>query len=209
MSAGVSLVYAHPWLYQAAMRALYGRGFDARYRAIADLIEPGSDVFEVCAGDAYLYERYLERKSIRYAGGDINDTFVKYARRRAVAMQRLDVAKDAVPAADYVVMQASLYQFIPEHVRIIQALLGSARRSLILAEPIVNLSTSSSPLVRWLAQRSANPGDGHKAVRFDAASLDASVRHHFADRIEHSATIARGRERLYCLRGAAGAASPA
>lgn len=57
--------------------------------------------------------------------------------------------------------------------------------------------------VRWLAQRSANPGDGHKRARFDAATLDGARRVHFGDRIQASAAIARGRERLYCLRGKA------
>jgi len=203
VSAAVSLVYAHPWLYQGVMRALYGRGFDARYRAVAERIEPGSEVFEVCAGDAYLYRRYLQPKAVRYAGGDINAAFVRHAQRRGIALQQLDAVHDRIPVADYVVMQASLYQFIPNHVRLIERLLGAARRSLIIAEPIVNLSTSSSGLVRWLAQRGANPGDGHKAARFDAASLDAALRAHFGDRIQSSVTIARGRERLYCLRGAA------
>jgi hypothetical protein len=203
VSAGVSLVYAHPWLYQGVMRALYGRGFDARYRAVAGLIEPGSEVFEVCAGDAYLYRRYLQPKAVRYAGGDINAVFVRHAQRRGIALRQHDAAVDPIPVVDYVVIQASLYQFIPEHVRLIETLLAAARRSLIVAEPIVNLSTSSSGLVRWLAQRSADPGDGHKAARFDAASLDAALRVHFGDRIQSSVTIARGRERLYCLRGTA------
>ena len=208
MSAGVSLVYAHPWLYQGVMRALYGRGFDARYRAVAELIEPGSEVFEVCAGDAYLYRRYLQPKAVRYAGGDINAAFVRHAQRRGIAIRQLDAVHDPIPGADYVVIQASLYQFIPDHVRLIEALLAAARRSLIVAEPIVNLSTSPSGLVRWLAQRGANPGDGHKAARFDATSLDAALRVHFGDRIQSSATIARGRERLYCLRGAALESTP-
>lgn len=203
MSAGVSLVYAHPWLYQGVMRALYGRGFDARYRAVAELIEPGSEVFEVCAGDAYLYRRYLQPKAVRYAGGDINAAFVRHARRRGIALRRLDAVHDPIPVADYVVLQASLYQFIPDHVRLLEVLLAAARRALIVAEPIVNLSTSSSGLLRWLAQRGANPGDGHKAARFDAASLDAAMRVHFGERIQSSVTIARGRERLYRLRGAA------
>lgn len=202
-ASAVSLVYAHPWLYQAVMRALYGRGFEARYRAIAELIEPGSDVFEVCAGDGYLYRRYLAPKGVRYAGGDINEAFLRHARQSGVAIRRLDATRDPIPVADYVVLQASLYQFIPNHVSLIESLLGAARRSLIVAEPIVNLSTSASPLIRWLAQRSANPGDGHKAARFDAASLDAALRGPFGDRIQSSVTIARGRERLYRLRGAA------
>jgi hypothetical protein len=209
VSGGVSLVYAHPWLYQGLMRALYGRGFDARYRAIDALIEPGSEVFEACAGDGHLYERYLRSKAIRYSGGDINDVFLKHARRRNLPIVALDLLVDSIPVADYVVIQASLYQFIPGHARVIERLLCSARRTLIVAEPVVNLASSSSSWVRWLAQRSANPGDGHKAARFDEASLDAALRGDFADRIESSATIAGGRERLYCLRGKAGERSVA
>lgn len=209
MSAGVSLVYAHPWLYQGVMRALYGRGFDARYRAVAELIEPGSEVFELCAGDAYLYQRYLRHKAVRYAGGDINATFVRHALRQGIPLRHFDAGRDPIPVADYVVLQASLYQFIPNHIRLIQSMLSAARRSLIIAEPVVNLSTSSSAAIRWLAQRGADPGDGHKVARFDETSLEATLRVSFGDLIQSSATIARGRERLYCLRGKALEGTPA
>jgi methionine biosynthesis protein MetW len=203
VSAATSIIYRHPAVYQALMRVLYGRGFDERYSAIAELIEPGSEVFEVCAGDAYLYEHHLARRGVRYRGGDLSEVFVRHAQRRGITLERLDVARDPIPVADYVVMQASLYQFIPEHGRVIAALLGAARQQLILAEPVENLSTSSSALVRWLARRSANPGDGHKAERFDATSLDAALRGSFGEHVEFSRPIARGREMLYCLRGQA------
>jgi hypothetical protein len=185
------------------MRALYGSRFQARYRCISELISEDGDVFEVCAGDAYLYERYLKPRGVRYRGSDLNPAFVAHARRRGTPVTRLDVARDELPRADYVVMQASLYQFIPGQVAMIEKLLRAARRSVIVAEPIRNLSTSRSRLVRWLAQRSANPGDGHKTIRFDERTLDQLFADHFQDRIQSVRVAPGGREKVYCLRGAA------
>jgi hypothetical protein len=185
------------------MRALYGRGFQARYRSLSALIEPDADVFEVCAGDAYLYERYLGPRGIRYRGGDLNPAFVRHAQRRGVPLSLLDLREDEVPAADYVVIQASLYQFMPDERALIDKLLRSARRMLLVAEPIRNLSSSGPRVLRWLAQRSADPGDGHKATRFDERGLDALFQTHYRDRIAHVAVTPGGREKIYGLRGAA------
>jgi hypothetical protein len=82
-------------------------------------------------------------------------------------------------------------------------LLAAARQTLIVSEPVRNLSSSPNPLIRWLARRSADPGSGHKAQRFDEASLDAFFSEHYADRIIGHTLISGGREKIYCLRGMA------
>ena len=198
-----SLIYAHPSIYQLLMRLIYGSGFAARYRAISDLIPDGADVFEACAGDAYLYRRYLKARGVRYRAGEFNDSFIAHAQAQGIDMQRFDLRKDEVPAADIVILHASLYQFMPEHAAVVGRLLAAARRTLIVSEPVRNLSSSPNPLIRWVATRSADPGSGHKAQRFDEASLDAFFREHYSERVLQSALIPGGREKIYCLRAGA------
>jgi Methionine biosynthesis protein MetW len=198
-----SLVYAHPSVYQLLMRLIYGGGFTARYRAISDLVADGADVFEACAGDAYLYERYLKPRGIRYRAGEFNQAFIAHARARGIAMDRFDLRQDPVPTADIVILHASLYQFMPDHAQVVARLLAATRHTLIISEPVRNLSSSRWALVRWVAKRSADPGSGHTAQRFDEESLDAFFATHYPNRVMHRALIPGGREKLYCLRGQA------
>lgn len=198
-----SLIYAHPSVYQLLMRLIYAGGYTARYRALSQLIPDGADVFEACAGDAYLYRHYLQARGIRYRAGELNDTFVAHARARGIDMMRFDLQRDPVPQADVVLLHASLYQFMPEHRQIVDRLLDAARRELILSEPVRNLSSSRWALVRWIAKRSADPGSGHKAQRFDEQSLDEFVQAHYADRVRQRLLIPGGRELIYRLEGRA------
>jgi hypothetical protein len=198
-----SLIYAHPSVYQLLMRLIYGSGFAARYSAISDLIPDGADVFEACAGDAYLYRRYLKARGVRYRAGEFNDSFLDHARAQGIDMQRFDLRQDEVPHADIVILHASLYQFMPDHAAVVGRLRAAARHTLIVSEPVRNLSSSPHPLIRWIATRSADPGSGHKAQRFDETSLDAFFAEHYSQHVLQSALIPGGREKIYCLRGGA------
>lgn len=166
-----SPVYWHPLIYQFTMRLLYGNFFEARYRAIADLIPDGSSVVEACAGDGYLYRHYLKAKRIDYTGLDINPAFLSSARSRHIPFIYCDLAEDAVPPADYIVIHASLYQFIPQEHEILRKLLRSANQALIVAEPVRNLADSSNRLISYLAKHSADPGERHTARRFNRDTL--------------------------------------
>jgi hypothetical protein len=196
-----SLIYSHPTLYALIMRALYGAGYSARYRAISALVPDGADVFEACAGDAYLYRHYLQSRGVRYRAGEFNEEFVRHARARGIAMDPFDLRKDPVPEADIVILHASLYQFIPDHAQIVDRLLHAARPCLIVSVPIRNLSTSRWAAVRWIAARSDDPGDGEKPRRFDETSLDEFFTARYPDRILSRQLIEGGREKIYQLRG--------
>jgi hypothetical protein len=185
------------------MRVIYGSGFAARYQALSQLVPDGADVFEACAGDAYLYWHHLKPRGIRYRAGEFNDGFVSHAQARGIDMQHFDLRQDPVPEADIVLLHASLYQFMPDHVAIVARLLAAARHTLIISEPVRNLSSSPNPLIRWIARRSADPGSGHKAQRFDEASLDAFFDEHYRSQIVQHTLIPGGREKIYCLRGGA------
>ena len=111
MAEQLSLIYRSPWIYHRVMRLLHGRNFRHRYELLAAEIPEASSVTELCAGDAWLYLHYLKQKHVRYLGLDVSPYFVKAARERGVDFKLHDLTKEPIPAADIVILQASLYQF--------------------------------------------------------------------------------------------------
>src|SRR4051812_46793681 len=110
-----SLVYRAPWVYELVMIALYGRHYPARYRAIAGLVPEGASVLDLCCGPGFLYDRHLRRKSVDYTGLELNPAFVERVRRRGGHALVWDLHDDRpLPPADVVMMQASLYHFLPD-----------------------------------------------------------------------------------------------
>lgn len=194
-----SLIYKSTEIYELAMLLLYGRHYPARYRAIAELISPGSSVLDLCCGPALLYQRYLRKKSVQYTGLDLNANFIDRLNRQGGCGRVWDLRNDEpLPAADYVIMQASLYHFLPDPSAIVNRMLQAARKQVIIAEPIRNLTTSKSRLLSLLGRLSTNPGSGDQHLRFDEASL-ADFFSAYSSHIVESFTIAGGREKVYLL----------
>jgi hypothetical protein len=155
------------------MMGLYRQHFRSRYQAIADLIPVGGDVLELCCGPATLFRHYLRKKEVSYLGLDISDVFVSGLIRRQIPCKVWDLRTDQpLPAADYVVMQASLYHFLPDAYRMIDKMLAAARKRVIIAEPIRNLASARLPVVRYLARKLTDPGVGSQPRRFSEATLD-------------------------------------
>jgi SAM-dependent methyltransferase len=194
-----SFIYRSAAMYELAMLLLYGRHYTSRYRAIADLIPAGASILDLCCGPAILYHRYLRSKSVHYTGLDINANFIARLIRRGGAGQVWDLrSEDALPSADYVIMQASLYHFLPDASQVVNRMLQAARNQVIIAEPIRNLTTSNSGLVSLLGRLFTNPGSGEQPLRFTEASL-ADFFSANATRVAQSFPIAGGREKVYVL----------
>jgi SAM-dependent methyltransferase len=194
-----SLVYRAPWLYALAMRTLYGRHYGARYRAIADLIPAGSSVLDLCCGPGFLHDPHLRGKRVVYTGLDVNRRFVARVRRRGATALVWDLNDGReLPTADFVVIQASLYQFLPDPAPLLRRMLRAAREAVIVAEPIRNLATSRVPGLGAFAARQTDPGLGARPARFDEPALDA-----FIAALElpntRSFLIPGGREKVYVL----------
>ena len=166
-----SPIYWHPGIYHLAMKLSYKKKFEERYRNIEKIIPAGASVTEVCMGDAYLYRTYLSRKNVKYTGLDINETFVKSAQKESINAHVHNLLTDVIPASDYVVMHAGLFQFIPNHHFVIKKLLDAARRFLIVSEPIKNLADSQNALLSFLAKHAVNPGNGPIPYRFNRTTL--------------------------------------
>jgi SAM-dependent methyltransferase len=194
-----SLVYRSVALYEAVMLALYGRHYPARLRAIADLIPAGSSVLDVCSGPGTLYSRHLRRRSISYLGIDINPRFVARLRQLGASAELRDLRDDQpLPPADYVLMQASLYHFLPDPTPVVNRMLRAARKQVIISEPIRNLAGSSSPWLAALARRQTDAGSGGEALRFNEQTLDAFFIS-FQRQVNRTFLLPGGREKVYVL----------
>jgi SAM-dependent methyltransferase len=195
-----SLVYRSAAGYELLMRALYGRHYADRMRAVAGEVPEGASVLELCCGPGTLYLRFLRTRTRNYIGIDVNPRFVEQLKRRGVDARRLDLAAgdEPLPQADVVILQASLYHFLPRPERIIDRMLAAARDRAIVSEPVRNLASSNLPLVGRLGRSAADPGVGGHAQRFTEATFEALMAC-YRERILNSFPIPGGREWVYVL----------
>jgi Methionine biosynthesis protein MetW len=192
-----SLIYRSSVLYEMAMVALYRQHYGARYEAVAGLIPAGATVLELCCGPAVLYWRYLRQKNVTYRGLDLSERFVRKLSGRGVAAEVWDLRSNRpLPSADYVVMQASLYHFLPDASPIVDRMLEAAGRQVVVAEPIRNLASAKLPIVRYAAGLLTDPGVGPQATRFTEDTLD-ELAASYGPRLRRSFLAAGGREKIY------------
>jgi SAM-dependent methyltransferase len=195
-----SLVYRSAVGYELVMRALYGRHYGDRLRAVAAEIPDGASVLELCCGPGTLYTRLLRGRVTGYIALDVNDRFVAALRRRGVDARVADLTQswEPLPSADVVVMQASLYHFLPDASGIIDRMLEAAAQRVIVSEPVRNLAASTNPVIGMLGRRAADPGVGGGEDRFTAETLGALMERYHG-RISKTFDIPGGRERVYVL----------
>ena len=196
-----SLVYRTAAGYELVMRALYGRHYSDRLRAVAAEVPYGSSVLELCCGPGTLYTRFLRARVSSYVGLDINERFVYLLRRQGVDARVADLAgsNEPLPPADVALIQASLYLFLPRAEPIVDRMLAAASDRVVVSEPIRNLASSANPLIRTLGRRAADPGAGGGGRRFTEDTLDALV-DRYRELVIESRLIPGGREKLYVLR---------
>jgi Methionine biosynthesis protein MetW len=196
-----SVIYSNASIYEAVMQVLYGRGYSDRFRSVADLIAEGSSVLDVCCGPGTLFHRYLKPKRVRYTGLDINQHFVNRLSAAGATGLIWDVSEARpLPRAEYVIMQASLYHFLPEAASVIERMIVAAEKQVLIAEPIRNVTDSRIPLLASFARKLTNPGTGDQPNRFNEAKLDTLMGQYRAPgHAMQSRLVAGGREKLYVL----------
>lgn len=180
------------------MRFIYGKNYQARFQSLAEEIPDNINVLDVCCGDYGLYTRQLKGR-VKYVGIDINESFINKAKKELITILPLNIVTDDLPFSDYVIMQASLYQFMPNHKLIIDKLINSANKKVIISEPVRNLSNSRSKIISFIARYSANPGTGHKIDRFNEESFRDIFFRNFKERIEKFKFIPGNRELMVIL----------
>jgi Methionine biosynthesis protein MetW len=201
-TSSTSIIYRSRFLYEAVMLALYRGEYSKRSRAIAAVIPDGATVVDLCCGPASLYFRHLCHKRVTYTGLDINRNFVARLSARGVSARFWDAATNApLPKADYLVMQSSLYHFLPDPYPVVDRMLAAASKLVVLTEPVRNLADSKNRLVAWLAKRLSDPGTGDQPHRFDEALFQEFLNHYQRlGRVVDCYPIAGGREQLCLLR---------
>jgi hypothetical protein len=201
MPARPSLLYAHPGLYHLLMRALYGRYFETRYQVLADVVPERAQVIDVCAGDMYLYRKHLRAKFVAYTGLDLSPHMVRQAQRWGVQAEEFNLWTDDLPRAEFVILQASLYQFTPHAEGIVRKLLAAAQHKLILAEPVVNLSSSPHPFLAWISRRMTIPNgeQNYSGERFNQETFTRFLESF--ETLDRYWLIPGGREMIAVLRG--------
>ena len=196
----MSVIYRNAAAYELLMRALYGRHYDARLRAVSAVVPQGASVLELCCGPGMLYRRYLSQRARAYTCLDASERFTAALRRRGIDARTVDVAssEEPLPLADVAIIQASLYHFLPDAAGILDRMLATASRSVIVAEPIRNLASSRIPLLALLGRHFTDPGHGGHENRFTEATLEALMQRYSA-RIRNAFLIPGGREKVYVL----------
>lgn len=202
MFNAVLWLYANRHLYRLMMRLLYGRYFEARYAAIAAEIPPKTKVIDVCAGDGYLYYKYLSQKEVDYLGLDLSPQLVRWANQHSTAAREFDLWENDLPACEIIVMQASLYQFSPHTKAIMHKLLAAARQKVIISEPIRNLAASQNPLLAWMSHHLTIPDsipETYTGQRFDERALETFFREFEA--FKYAFVVPGGREMVGIFKG--------
>lgn len=169
---GLSMIDRSPiyWTsvgYNFTMKLLYGTRYQHVYEDLAKLIPDDVSVIDVCCGTCSLYYKHLKKRRCTYQGLDFNGHFIMAARNRGVNAKFFNLISDELPSADYVVMCSSFYHFHNRENDIFDKLKKSARKALIISEPIENLSHSRFRLFIWLAEKLSNPGIGECSYRYN------------------------------------------
>ena len=159
--------------YDAVMRLLYGRNYRRSYADVSARIPNGASVVDLCCGTGRLGLDFLRPRGCPYLGLEWNGHFVMGIRKRGGHARSWNGLTDPIPAADYVTMCSSLYHFHDDADAMIQRMRAAARVAVIVSEPVVNVSASSSRAVAGIARAFTNPGVGSHDARFDLESFRA------------------------------------
>jgi len=195
----MTFLYKHTLLYEAAMIALYGRHYNSRYKAVADLIPANATVLDLCCGPAILFTRHLRQKSVSYTGLDLSESFINKIRAVAPNSSVWNLRDAApLPKADYVVMHASLCHFLPNPAPVVERMMRAAQKQVIIAEPVRNVSSSKHPWLASIGKRLTDPGDGQSALRFNETTLERFFTP-YQSQVAQRFAIPGGREMVFVI----------
>lgn len=171
-------------MYGFAMKKLYGDLYESRYRQLQKVIPDNCSLLELCMGDLYFYENYLKKKNVHYSCADVNPIFVKVALAKNIHASLLDILKDEIPKSDYILIQAALSYSIPNHKELIEKLLKSANKQLIIAENINNVSNSGNVIVSAIGTFMSKAKAGQAKIKFTRESLKEAFKDFEANIVE-------------------------
>ena len=161
---GTGFVYSTPMVYNLVLWGLYRGRPRERFAAVQQEVAPGDSVVDLCAGTSLLFES-LRGIASRYQAFDINPQFVEALRRQGIEAHCADIRQLEIPSADVVTMSSALYHFHPHCREMVEKMKASARKKVVLVEPVRNNANSAIPLwgrfARWAARVEGNPVEFH------------------------------------------------
>ncbi len=138
------LIYKAPRLYDWSLRHLHGPDLTRRFERIAEVIG-ARRVLDVACGTGMLADYLHEGAS--YAGIDLNERFLRHARRKGLDVLRQDIhAVERYPEADCYVICDLLHHILPRHERLLERVLALGK-TVVVCEPFL---PSKSKLRRFL-----------------------------------------------------------
>ena len=179
-----SLMYRSPTFYMLALKIIHGKTLRRRYSEIRR-IAGNRRVFEAGCGPGMLGD-YVGKD--RYSGMDLNEGFVRYARRKGYDCVVGDILRDRYPEADVGVLVDVLHHITPRE----KELLERMRRqfeTVIVVEPV---DAFNLPLPRFLRRiwdstfgdaDGINPLDNRERWRFTEDRLMDYMRGMGAERV--------------------------
>lgn len=181
------------------MLFLYGDSYFSRFKVLASYIDDGSFLIDLCCGTGDFYTFALREKNVEYLGIDYSESFVKYGLKHGIKMSAGSVSNYNYPIADYYTINDSLYQFGYGARELIEKMLISSRKKVIIMEPIKNFSNSNNKILSWFASRITRTGESNRDFRFSEKSLDDLINKYFSSNITESRIAPGGRDKIYIL----------
>lgn len=178
-----SAIYSYPWLYRWAMRLRFGAHYRPRLEAVAREIPYGASVVDLCCGDSAIYEKYLRKRRVDYAGIDINEKMISGLRKKGIDARVDDIRTFQPPEADVVICLGALLHF-PENVDAVIERAKAAAKKVVILEPVRYAPFFFWPPIFNFAARACDFGEGPVRFRFTAHDLMERWRRHGVSRIE-------------------------
>ncbi len=148
-------MYISPKFYIFVLKMIHGRELERRYEEIRK-IAGQRRVFEVGCGPALL-GGYLGKE--RYVGMDLNERFVRYARKKGFNCSVGDILKDEFQEADVGVAVDVLHHITPKEGELIESM-RKKFHEVIVIEPVSAFNVRLPKALRVLWDSTFGDADG-------------------------------------------------
>ncbi len=171
-----SPIYWHPKIYEIVTKILYNKNYVKRYKEIGKEAKD-LEVLDLCCGDCKL-SNFIRN----YRGIDFNKNFVEAINKKNINIELRDISSQNIPKSECIIMQGSLYQFIPNHEKIIKRILNESIKKAIISEPYINMASSKNRILAFIGKLFTKTSKMHEK-RFTKKELIVLFKKYEANKI--------------------------